>query len=88
MSDKRLSNVIEFYQDLENFVNDYQNVNSDLKDITLLRLAVDGMSEKIGLVKTSYIISNTLKNTLGISLGKDEDFNELLSDYMNKKTMH
>jgi len=89
MTDKRLNNLIEFYQDLEIYVDKYQDVHPDAKDIALLRLAVEGMTEKMGLVKTSYIISNTLKKTLGISLGKDEDFKGLFSDHMDeKKTMH
>ena len=89
MTDKRLSNLVEFYQDLESFVGNYQDVHPDVKDFALLRLAVEGMTEKKGLVQTCYIISNTLKKTLGKSLGKDEDFKGVLSDDMGKKnTMH
>ena len=89
MTDKRLSNLVEFYQDLESFVGNYQDVHPDVKDFALLRLAVEGISEKKGLVKASYIISKTLKTTLGISLGKDDDFKGLFNDDMDEKnTMH
>ena len=88
MTAKRLNNLIEFYQDLETYVDKYQDVHPDVKDFALLRLAVEGISEKKGLVKASYIISKTLKTTLGISLGKDDDFSGILNDSLDKNTMH
>ena len=88
MTDKRLVKIVEFYSDLELFVDKYKEVPSELKDFALLRLGAEKAVEREGLAKASYIISKILKTTLGISLGKDDDFKGLFDDMDKKNTMH
>jgi len=93
MTDKRLhkntaTELIEFYDDLEKFIDKNDKLSYELKAVTLLRLGMETLSEKEGLEKACYIMSSILKTTLGISLGKDDDFSGILNDSLDKNTMH
>ena len=49
MTDKRLVKIVEFYSDLELFVDKYKEVPSELKDFALLRLGAEKAVEREGL---------------------------------------
>tara|TARA_R100000935_G_C2814400_1_gene156586 strand:- start:90 stop:362 length:273 start_codon:yes stop_codon:yes gene_type:complete len=77
--------LIDFYEESEEFVTKYKNISDELKVVTLFRLALELASNDMGLVEAAYLMARLQHTTLGLALGKDESFENLITDYIQKK---
>tara|TARA_R100000152_G_C6778457_1_gene209160 strand:- start:2022 stop:2294 length:273 start_codon:yes stop_codon:yes gene_type:complete len=77
--------IIQFYDDMEKFASQNKNIPNEIKVVTLFRVALELASEKLGLVEAAYLMARLQHTTLGLALGKDESFDGILKEVMEKK---
>ena len=77
--------IIQFYDDMEKFASQNKTVPNEIKVVTLFRVALELASEKLGLVEAAYLMARLQHTTLGLALGKDESFEGILKEVMEKK---
>jgi hypothetical protein len=77
--------IIQFYDDLEKFASQNKTVPNEIKVVTLFRVALELASEKLGLVEAAYLMARLQHTTLGVTLGKEDGFEGILKEVMEKK---
>ena len=83
LEEDKYEGINDFYSKLFNFVNSEKHYSNSNKVVLLFRAALElgGGDEEMGLHEMCYLLAKLQYTTLGITLGKDENYNGILEKF-------